>query len=133
MVLFPSKMVLPPSKNGATSILDGATSGDGLGAVLISRSQPKILRKIQKKLRGYIPAIPRFLHVCRKYVPFVTDITENTTTVNCFEIGSTGFIIKSNRSTLSTLHSFTRKDLKKSTFLSNLNALAWYGSYKNFG
>jgi len=35
-----------------------------LGAVLISRSQPKILRKIQKNLRGYIPAIPRFLHVC---------------------------------------------------------------------
>ena len=67
---------------------------------------------------------------CRKYVPFVTDITENTTTVNCFEIGSTGFIIKSNRSTLSTLHSFMKKDLKKSTFLSNLNALAWYGSYK---
>ena len=29
---------------------DGATSGDGLGAVLISRSQPKILRKIQKKI-----------------------------------------------------------------------------------
>ena len=47
----------------ATSILDGATSGDGLGAVLISRSQPTILRKIQKKLRGYISAIPRFLHV----------------------------------------------------------------------
>ena len=53
--------------DGATSILDGATSGDGLGAVLISRSQPKILRKIQKKLRGYIPAIPRFLHVCSLY------------------------------------------------------------------
>ena len=34
-----------------------------MGAVLISRSQPKILRKIQKNLRGYIPAIPRFLHV----------------------------------------------------------------------
>ena len=66
----------------------------------------------------------------RKYVPFVTDITEHTTTVNSFEISSTGFIIKSNRSTLSTLHSFMRKDLKKSTFLSNLNALAWYGSYK---
>ncbi len=63
MVLLPSKMVLPPL-NGATFILDGATSGDGLGAVLISRSQPKILRKIQKNLRGYIPAIPRFLHVC---------------------------------------------------------------------
>ena len=39
------------------------TSGDGLGAVLISRSQLKILRKIQKNLREYIPAIPRFLHV----------------------------------------------------------------------
>ena len=63
-------------------------------------------------------------------VPFETDITENTTTVNCFKIGFTGFIIKSNRSTLSTLHSFMKKDLKKSTFLSNLNALAWYGSYK---
>ena len=37
--------------DGATSILDGATSGDGLGAVLISRSQLKILRKIQKNLR----------------------------------------------------------------------------------
>ena len=63
-------------------------------------------------------------------VPFVTDITENTTTVKGFKIGFTGFIIKSNRSTLSTLHWFMKKDLKKSTFLSNLNALAWYGSYK---
>ena len=50
--------------DGATSILDGATSGDGLGAVLISRSQPKILRKIRKKLRRYISTISRFLHVC---------------------------------------------------------------------
>ena len=52
------------TKNGATSILDGATSGDGLGAVLISRSEPKILRKIQKNLRWYITTITRFLHVC---------------------------------------------------------------------
>ena len=36
----------------------------GLGAVLISRSQPKILRKIQKKLRRYISGISRFLHLC---------------------------------------------------------------------
>ena len=50
--------------DGATSILDGATSGDGLGAVLISRSEPKILQKIQKKLRRYISGISRFLHVC---------------------------------------------------------------------
>ena len=40
-----------------------ATSGDGLGAVLISRTQPKILRKIQKNLRRYILGISRFLHV----------------------------------------------------------------------
>ena len=40
------------------------------------------------------------------------------------------FISKRNNSTLTTLHSFMRKDLKKSKFLSNLNALAWYGSYK---
>jgi len=31
---------------------------------LISRSQPKILRKIQKNLRRYISGISRFLHVC---------------------------------------------------------------------
>merc|ERR1711952_147421 len=55
-------------QNGATSILDGATSGDGLGAVLISRSQPKILRKIQKKLRRYISGISRFLHVCKEEI-----------------------------------------------------------------
>ena len=35
-----------------------------MGAVLNSRSQPKILRKIQKKLRRYISGISRFLHVC---------------------------------------------------------------------
>ena len=43
---------------------------------------------------------------------------------------TTGFISKRNISTLTTLHSFMRKDLKKSKFLSNLNALAWNGSYK---
>ena len=35
-----------------------------MGAVLISRSQPKILRKIKKNLRRYISRISRFLHVC---------------------------------------------------------------------
>ena len=55
MVLLPSKMVLPPSLM--------VLPGDGLGAVLISHSQPKILRKIQKNLQRYISAISRFLHV----------------------------------------------------------------------
>ena len=66
----------------------------------------------------------------KKYAPFVTDITGYVCSVNCFEVSSTGFICKRNKSTLSTLHSFMRKDMKKSTFLSNLNSLAWYGSYK---
>ena len=66
----------------------------------------------------------------KKYAPFVTDITGYVCTVNCFEVSSTGFITTRNKSTLSTLHSFIRKDMKKSTFLSNLNSLAWYGSYK---
>ena len=50
--------------------------------------------------------------------------------MNCFEVSSTGFINKRNKSTLSTLHSFIRKDIKKTTFLKNLYALAWYGSYQ---
>ncbi len=65
-----------------------------------------------------------------KYAPFITDMTGFTCKVNCFEVSSTGYINDRNRSTLNTLHTFLRKDLKKSTFLSNLNSLAWYGSYQ---
>ena len=42
----------------------------------------------------------------------------------------TGFISKRNKSTLTSLHKLMKQDIKKSTFLSNLNSLAWYGSYK---
>ena len=66
----------------------------------------------------------------QKYTPFLTDITNYKCTVNCFEVSSTGYINDRNRSTLATLHSFLRKDMKKTTFLSNLNSLAWYGSYQ---
>ena len=48
----------------------------------------------------------------------------------CFEVSSTGYINTRNKSTLATLHSFIRKDMKKSSFFSNLNSLAWYGSYQ---
>ena len=96
-----------------------------------------IINPAKKKLNIFELTVPltsnidqRHSEKNRKYAPFLTDITEDTTTVNCFEISSTGFITNSNRSTLSTLHLFMRKDLKRSTFLSNLNALAWYGSYK---
>ena len=66
----------------------------------------------------------------QKYAHFLTDITGYKCTVNCFEVSSTGFISKRNKSTLITLHKLMKHEMKKSTFLSNLNALAWYGSYK---
>ena len=66
----------------------------------------------------------------QKYAPFISDITGYACTVNCFEVSSTGFISKRNKSTLTTLHKFMKQDMKKSTFFSNLNSLAWYGSYK---
>ena len=66
----------------------------------------------------------------QKYSHFITDITGYECKVNCFEVSSTGFISSRNKSTLNTLHKFLRQDMKKSTFLSNLNSLAWYGSYK---
>ena len=65
-----------------------------------------------------------------KYTPFLTDITGYKTTLNCFEISSTGFITKENHETLGRLHKFMRKDLKKTVFKNNLNALSWYGSYQ---
>ena len=65
-----------------------------------------------------------------KYAPFITDITNYKCTVNCFEISSTGYISNRNKLTLTNLHSFLRKDLRKSIFMANLNSLAWYGSYQ---
>jgi hypothetical protein len=65
-----------------------------------------------------------------KYTPFITDITGYKCTLNCFEISSTGFINTRNKSTLHGLHKFMKKSLKRSTFMENMNALAWYGSYK---
>ena len=65
-----------------------------------------------------------------KYTPFLTDITGYNCTLNCFEISSTGFINTRNKNTLNSLHKFIKKSIKKSTFMENLNSLAWYGSYK---
>jgi len=64
-----------------------------------------------------------------KYAPFITDMTGYKCTVNCFEVSSTGFISSRNKATLTALHKLMRRDMKKSVFLSNLNSLAWYGSY----
>ena len=66
----------------------------------------------------------------QKYTPFLTDITGYKCTLSCFEVSSTGFINTRNKHTLHGLHKFMRKDLKKSTFMDNLNSLAWYSSYQ---
>ena len=55
------------------------------------------------------------------------DITNYSWTVNCFEVSSTGYINTRNKSTLATLHSLLRKDMKESSFFSEL--LACYGCY----
>ena len=117
-----------------------ATGGGTIPAELcMTNLKPDIviIDSTKKKLHIFELTVPLTTNIdqrnsekSRKYAPFVTDITGHGCTVNCFEVSSTGFISKRNNSTLSTLHSFMKKDLKKSKFLSNLNALAWYGSYK---
>ena len=96
-----------------------------------------IVDEIKKKLHIYELTVPLTMNIdqrnrekTQKYTPFLTDITNYTCTLNCFEVSSTGYINPRNKLTLTTLHSFLRKDMKKSTFLSNLNSLAWYSSYQ---
>ena len=96
-----------------------------------------IIDKEKKTLHIYELTVPlttnidqRHAEKSQKYAPFISDITGYACKVNCFEVSSTGFISKRNKATLITLHSFMKHDIKKSTFLSNLNSLAWYGSYK---
>ena len=96
-----------------------------------------IIDSAKKKLHIFELTVPLTTNIdqrntekSRKYAPFITDITGFDCTVNCFEVSATGFISNRNKATLSTLHSFMTKEIKKSTFMSNLNSLAWYGSYK---
>ena len=96
-----------------------------------------IVDEIKEKLRIFELTVPLTTNIdqrnsekTQKYTPFLTDITNYACTVNCFEVSSTGYINARNKSTLTTLHSFLGKDMKKSVFLSNLNSLAWYGSYQ---
>ena len=105
----------------------------------VTRLKPDIVivDEMKKKLHIYELTVPLTMNIdqrnfekTQKYTPFITDITNYTCTLNCFEVSSTGYINPRNKLTLTTLHSFVRKDMKKSTFLSNLNSLAWYGSYQ---
>ena len=67
-----------------------------------------------------------------KYAPITTDMTCYTCKVNCFEVSNTCFINARIKTTLQNLHKFIRKNIKKSTFMENLNSLAWYGSYQTW-
>ena len=105
----------------------------------VTRLKPDIVivDEIKKKLHIFELTVPLTTNIdqrnsekTQKYTPFLTDITNYACTVNCFEVSSTGYINARNKSTLTTLHSFLGKDMKKSVFLSNLNSLAWYGSYQ---
>ena len=49
-----------------------------------------------------------------KYSHFLTDITTYKTSLNCFEVTSTGFVSSRNVKTLRLLHKLMRKDLKRS-------------------
>ena len=96
-----------------------------------------IIDKHTKSLHRYELTMPLMSNIearhqekSRKYSHFLTDITGYTTTVNCFEVSSTGFINSRNNKTLHTLHKFMRKSMKKSVFMNNMNFLAWYGSYQ---
>ena len=66
----------------------------------------------------------------QKYTPFITDITGFNCKVNCFEVSSTGYINSRNKETLLNLHKFMRTGIKRTSFLENINSLAWYRSYK---
>ena len=98
--------------------------------IVIIDSEKKILHIFELTIPLTSNIEQRHAEKSQKYAHFLTDITGYKSTVNCFEVSSTGFISKRNKSTLTSLHKLMKQDIKKSTFLSNLNSLAWYGSYK---
>ena len=100
--------------------------------IVIFDNDKKILHIYELTLPVTMNIDQRNTEKTQKYSHLITDITGYNCTVNSFEVSSTGFINKRNKSTLLTLHKFMKQDIKKSTFLSNLNSLAWYGSYKSW-
>ena len=105
----------------------------------LTRLKPDIVIVDEKKktLHIYELTVPLTMNIdqrhtekTQKYTPFLTDITNHSCTVNCLEVSSTGYINPRNKATLTTLASFLKKAIKKSSFLANINSLAWYGSYQ---
>ena len=131
---------IPDSTNYKSTACGANKHGGTISSQLcVTRLKPDIVivDEIKKKLHIYELTVPLTMNIdqrnsekTQKYTPFITDITNYTCTLNCFEVSSTGYINPRNKLTLTTLHSFLRKDMKKSTFFSNINSLTWYGSYQ---
>ena len=65
-----------------------------------------------------------------KYSHFLTDIRNRNVSIHPFEIGSaTGHINDRNKSTLTSLHKFAKKDIPLKSFSSNISAIAILCSY----
>ena len=67
-----------------------------------------------------------------KYAHFIEDITNFTTTVTAFEIGSRGYISSDNKHRLHLLHKFMKGGIPISKFQKNISALSVYSSYHIF-
>ena len=73
----------------------------------------------------------RHLEKSNKYAHFVTDCSSGTMKcqVTCFEISSRGLITPRNSEHLHTIHKYTHKGLKLSTFKKNVSALSVLSSF----
>ena len=98
--------------------------------IVIVDEQTKTLHIYELTMPSMTNIEARHTEKTNKYSHFLTDITTYKTSLNCFEVTSTGFVSSRNVKTLHQLHKLMRKDMKKSVFMNNLNSLAWYGSYQ---
>ena len=64
-----------------------------------------------------------------KYAHFLTDITTVKPTLECFEIGSRGYLSPDNHSRLKALHAYCKPGIKMKKFKENISAISIYTSY----
>ena len=68
-----------------------------------------------------------------KYEHFITDIQIYSVCINPFEIGShTGYISRDNKTSISKLHKYCKKDINLKQFRKNISAITVLGSYYIF-
>ena len=67
-----------------------------------------------------------------KYAHFISDITEYSCSVECFEMSSRGFVETRNHTTLNTLHKYIKPGTTLSQFKSNISALSLTASHHIF-